>query len=329
MSSPAISVALSVYNGERFLAPAIESILAQTFIDFEFLILNDGSKDGSAAIIDAYAAQDSRIRPIHRKNKGLVASLNQLIEEAQAPLIARMDGDDIAHPERFQKQIDFLHAHPDHGVVGTWTEDIDEDDQPYFFTGKDHPTSSAELLQSIEDRSPLCHPSVMMRRDVVQSVGGYHAAYLHCEDYDLWLRLANRTKMCSLPERLIRYRHSPGQISTKYLVTQQVGVAISKLAYRARQAGRVDPTEHLSKLPHVADLDAVFDRPGSTQEARAMIAASMLYSPEAMRGEGFDIVLQHIKDGNHVPGLNRTILRLIRFGEPARAMTMANALLFG
>jgi hypothetical protein len=329
MSSPAISVAMSVYNGERFLAPAIESILAQTFTDFEFLILNDGSKDNSAAIIDGYAAKDARIRPIHRENKGLVASLNQLIDEAKAPLIARMDGDDIAKPERFQRQIDFLNANPDHGVVGSWTEDIDEDGQPYILTGKDHPTSYAELLESIEDRSPLCHPSVMMRRDVVRAVGGYHAAYLHCEDYDLWLRLANETKMCSIAERLMRYRHSPEQISTKYLVTQQVGVAISKMAYRARQAGLADPTEHLSTLPDIDDLDAVFNRPGTTLEVRAIIAASMLYSPEAMRGDGFGIVLQHIRDGNHVPGLKRTILRLLRFGEPARAMTMASALLFG
>ena len=110
MASPAISVAMSVYNGERFLAEAIESILAQTFGDFEFLIVDDGSRDSSRAIIEAYAAKDQRIRPILRENRGLIASLNQLIRESRAPVVARMDDDDISHPERFAKQMAFLDA---------------------------------------------------------------------------------------------------------------------------------------------------------------------------------------------------------------------------
>src|SRR4029079_10086491 len=108
MTTPAISVAMSVYNGERFLGPAIESILAQTFGDFEFLILDDGSRDATTQIVLDYAARDARVRPILRENRGLVASLNQLLDEARAPLVARMDADDIARPERFERQIAFL-----------------------------------------------------------------------------------------------------------------------------------------------------------------------------------------------------------------------------
>lgn len=115
---------MSVYNGERFLADAIRSILAQSFGDFEFLILDDGSTDSSRSIIAGFAASDSRIRPIIRENRGLIASLNQLLEEARAPLIARMDADDISHPERFSRQISFLAGHPDHGVLGTWNQDM-------------------------------------------------------------------------------------------------------------------------------------------------------------------------------------------------------------
>ncbi len=329
MSAPAISVAMSVYNSAQFLVPAIESILAQTFTDFEFLILNDGSSDESAAIVDAYAAKDSRIRPIHRENKGLIISLNQLLNEARAPLIARMDGDDIAKPERFARQIDFMTANPDYGVLGTWTEDMDEAGNSFYLTGADHPTTDEEFQAVVADRSALCHPSVMMHRDLALSVGGYHAAFRHCEDYDLWLRLASRTKICSLPERLIRYRHSPGQVSTKHIVEQQVGVAVARLALRERREGRPDPTENLNSLPPIEELDALFGRAGAAKEARAMVAAALLYSPVALGGGGFDIILDHVRDGSHVRGLRRTIARLIRFGEIGRATKLATTLLAG
>jgi glycosyltransferase involved in cell wall biosynthesis len=125
MGTPAISVAMSVYNGERFLAEAIESVLGQTFADLEFLIVDDGSTDGSRAMIEAYAAKDARIRPILRENRGLIASLNQMLDEARAPLVARMDADDVCLPERLAQQVAFLDAHPDYGVLGCWTVDID------------------------------------------------------------------------------------------------------------------------------------------------------------------------------------------------------------
>jgi GT2 family glycosyltransferase len=333
MSAPAISVAMSVYNCERFLAPAIESILSQSFTDFEFLILNDGSRDRSAEIINGYAAQDQRIRPIHRENKGLIVSLNQLLAEARAPLIARMDGDDISKPERFAQQIAFMTAHPDHGVLGTWTEDMDEDGEPYHMTGSDHPVTNEEFQSVVGERSPLCHPSVMMRRDLALEVGGYHAAFRHCEDYDLWLRLASRTKICSIPERLLRYRHSDGQVSTKHIVEQQYGVAVSRLAWQAREAGRADPTEHLDHLPPFEGLDALFGMEGLSARAREMVAEALLYSPVALKGSGFGIIVDHVHDSaktqSRISGLPRTILRLMRLGEPVRAASLAAALMLG
>ncbi len=333
MSAPAISVAMSVYNCERFLAPAIESILSQSFTDFEFLILNDGSSDGSAEIINSYAAHDQRIRPIHRENKGLIVSLNQLLAEARAPLIARMDGDDISKPERFAKQIAFMAAHPDHGVLGTWTEDMDEDGSPYHMAGSDHPVTNEEFQNVVGERSPLCHPSVMMRRDLALEAGGYHAAFRHCEDYDLWLRLASRTKICSIPERLLRYRHSDGQVSTKHIVEQQYGVAVSRLAWQARNAGRAEPTEHLDHLPPFEGLDTLFGTDGQSERAREMVAEALLYSPVALKGSGFDIIVDHIHDSaktrSRISGLPRTILRLMRLGEPVRAASLAAALMLG
>ena len=249
MNLPALSVAMSVYNGETHLGLAIESILAQTFTDFEFLILNDGSKDQTKSIIDIYAARDPRVRAIHRDNRGLVVSLNQLVEESRAPLIARMDADDICLPDRFAKQMAFLAANPDHGVIGTWTTDIDEHGKPYPIIGDDHPTDHDAFIAGIGNGPMLCHPSVIMRRDLVLSVGGYHGAFKHCEDFDLWLRLAGITKMCSLPERLVRYRHWPNQVSNRHAYVQQVGAVISLLAYQERVAGRPDPTATIDNLP--------------------------------------------------------------------------------
>ncbi len=326
MSVPSLSVAMSVYNGASHLALAIESILTQTFIDFEFLILNDGSSDASAGIIDSYAARDNRIRAIHRENRGLIASLNQLMQESKAPLIARMDADDICLPERFAKQMAFMAANPDYGVVGTWTSDIDEFGAPFAVSGADHPTDHDAFLASIGHISMLCHPSVMMRRDLVRAVGGYHNAFKHCEDYDLWLRLASETKLCSLPERLVLYRHWSNQVSNRFAYTQQIGAAVAYLAYKERVAGRDDPTASLDELPAVSELDALFGRPGFAEAVRNRVAPSIIYSQAALAGEGFPLLLDYVRAGYASPLLWRTVARLIRFGEPRKAITLLRTL---
>ncbi|HEX8444046.1 MAG TPA: glycosyltransferase [Allosphingosinicella sp.] len=326
MSGPTISVAMSVHNNAPHLAPAIESILAQTFGDFEFLIVNDGATDGSGAIIDAYAARDERIRAIHQENRGLIASLNRLLNEARAPLVARMDGDDIALPARFERQLAFLHAHPNHGVVGTWTLDIDETGGPRAETPRDQPTSHEAVIATLETVNPLCHPSVMMRRDAVLAAGGYHAGYRHCEDYDLWLRMSESTRLCSIPERLMLYRHSASQVSNRHILAQAIGAAIAWLAHVERREGRPDPTENLATLPPIGQLDDLFGRRGIDAAVRAKVAASIVHSPLALRGEGYQLLLDHVRTGGAKAGLWRTAGRLVKFREPARALRLAAAL---
>ena len=329
MASPAITVAMSVHNGEPYLAEAIESVLAQSFGDFEFLILDDGSTDASRATIARFAEQDARIRPIIRENRGLIASLNQLVAEARAPLIARMDADDICRPQRFARQAAFLAEHPDHGVVGTWSEDIDERGRSIQSEaqGTDQPTTHEAFLAAIEAAGPLlCHPSVMYRTDVVRAVGGYHAAFRHCEDLDLWLRLATRTRICSIPERLLRYRRSDSQISRRFSVEQTTGAAVSQIAYRERLAGRPDPTDRLERLPPIDALDALFGRPGIAEAVRGEVVADLLYSRHALKGEGMALVLDHISRGGSRRGLWRTVARLLKFGQPRQAARLAIAL---
>lgn len=318
---------MSVYNGERFLAEAVESVLAQTFGDFEFLILDDGSTDSSRAILAAYAEKDSRIRVIARENRGLVASLNQLLTESRAPLVARMDADDICMPERFAKQIAFLDGNPDHGVVGSWCDEIDEAGQSSRTCTLDHPVSHEDFLAAIGTGGPLmCHPVIMYRRNTVLSVGGYHAAFRHCEDFDLWLRLASVTKLANIPERLIRYRHYDGQVSARHATAQQTGAAVALLAYRERLAGRPDPTASLEQLPPIDALDALFGRAGVSREVRSKVATGLLYSREGMGGEGFGLVLEHLRDGGQREGMWRTVARLLSFGEPLRAARLAATL---
>ncbi|KTR83696.1 glycosyl transferase family 2 [Novosphingobium barchaimii] len=324
---PALTVAMSVYNGERFLGAAIESVLGQSFADFEFLILDDGSSDATAEILKCYERTDPRIKPIIRENRGLVASLNEMIGKARAPIIARMDADDICRPHRFERQLAFLSDHPDHGVVGSWSEDMGEHGEPMFRTGADHPLTFDEVLATIaEGQQVICHPAAMYRRDVVRAVGGYHAAFRHCEDYDLWLRLASVTKLANIPERLLRYRRYDGQVSARHSTEQQYGTAIAQLAWEERQAGRRDPTARLQRLPPIDQLDALFGRSGVTRQVREQVALGLLYSVQAMREDGFDLLVQHLRDGGRRDGMWRTVVRLLRFGEPVRAARLAATL---
>ena len=333
--APAISVVMSVYNGERFLAEAIESVLGQSFTDFEFLILDDGSHDGTRALIATYAAIDGRIRPIFRENRGLVASLNQLLGEARAPLVARMDADDICHTDRFRSQKRFLDAHADYGVVGTRCTDIDENGQPWPVSSKPHPLTHEGFLAAIDQGDPLlCHPSVMYRRKLVLGVGGYHGAFRHCEDLDLWLRLASVTRLGNCPEQLLHYRHYADQVSSRHATEQQTGAAVAKLAYLERVAGRPDPTETLDRLPPIDALDAlergvptvVPARHGVAREVRATLAQGLLYSRAALRDEGFDLIIRNLREGGTHAGMWRTVARLVRFGDPARAARLAATL---
>lgn len=327
MSNPAISVAMSIYNGERFLSEAIESVLAQSFADFEFLIIDDGSRDATPDILHTYASADPRIVPIVRENRGLITSLNELLSRASAPLVARMDADDVCDPERFARQVAFLEANPDHGVVGTWSLDIGEDSLPLTGKGTDQPVTWKELRDGIEQgRQLICHPAAMLRRDIVLGVGGYHAAFRHCEDFDLWLRLASVTKMANIPERLLRYRRSPDQVSRRHATEQQFGSVIALLAYRERLAGRPDPTADLECLPPLDELDTLFGRGGVAREVREQLAFRLRYSPEALRDEGFDLIVRHLREGGRREGMWRTVVRLLKFGEPRRAMRLAATL---
>jgi len=320
--TPLISVMMSVYNAERYVAEAIQSILGQTEGRFEFLIVNDGSRDASGSIIDRYAAQDSRIRAIHQENRGLIASLNRMLDEAHAPLVARMDSDDVSRPERFAVQLAWMQAHPDIAVLGTNTDELDADGA--FFPCSDfHPEHPADIRERLMAASAMCHPSVMMRRDVIRSLGGYRAAFRHCEDYDLWLRVSERHDLYNLPDRLFLYRRSPDQVSEKHILVQAIGAACARYAAQQRRAGLPDPFEGATSLPSLDQIDAVLGSTGVGARMRLEVIDSIKYSPEAMNGGGLELMQAHLRDGGTKQGFWRTAGRMVKMGMIPQALTLS------
>lgn len=210
---PAVSVVVSAYNAERYLREAVDSILAQTFTDFELIVIDDGSKDGTLGILRQYEKRDARFRVISRANKGLTISLNEGLAAARGALIARMDGDDVCLPTRFEKQVAFLHENPEVVVVGCGVELID----PYgLHIGavtypSTHEAIDARLLAG--EGGAIPHPGSMMRKSAFDQTGGYRAQFNNSEDLDLWLRLAEIGKVANLPEILLKYRRDLGSVS--------------------------------------------------------------------------------------------------------------------
>ena len=213
MGEPLISVLMSVYNCEKYLAAAVDSILAQTFTDFEFLIVNDGSTDQSLPLLTGYAARDARVRLVSRPNTGITRALNEMVGLARGRYLARMDSDDIAVPERFAKQVAYLDAHPECVIVGSRVMLMDPYGSPVAPSG--HKLTHEEIDHELLTQSgwALVHPSVMMRRSAVERIGGYDERWKHCEDHDLFLRLAEVGRVANLPDVLLWYRRHYASIN--------------------------------------------------------------------------------------------------------------------
>ncbi len=208
---PKVSVVMSVYNAAAFLTEAVQSVLAQTFTDFEFLIVNDGSSDNSAAILAGFT--DPRIKILDQENRGLVASLNRGIEIAAGDYIARMDADDRCTPDRFQLQVNYLDRHPDVALLGGSIATLDHDGN-LLAPRVPFPQTHEQIWAAI-GRKPwvFCHPAVMYRRQAAIDVGLYHRDFAHAEDTEFFARLMTRFKAANLPDVLLNYRLTRGAVS--------------------------------------------------------------------------------------------------------------------
>lgn len=208
MSAPRISVVLPAYNAEEFIAEAIESILNQTFTDFELIILNDGSTDRTPEIIQKYAKMDKRIVFVNNpENRGLIAVLNQGLDMARGEFVARMDADDISLPKRFEKQVAYMDSHPDVGVLGTVIQGFGMLDWP----GIQIPVVTVfDMLK----QNYMAHPSIMIRKSILDKHNlRYNPEYKHCEDLELWSRMIFLTKFHNVMEKLLMYRVSGHNVS--------------------------------------------------------------------------------------------------------------------
>ena len=209
--SPKISVVMPVYNAEQYLIEAIDSILSQTFIDFEFIIVNDGSTDSSSEIIDAYVKNDSRVIHVKNENQGISLSLNHGINIAKGEYIARMDADDISLSNRFDEQVKFMDNNPDVGICGTWVDLFGD-----IIKGQSicHPTDNEKLKVRLFFSVCFVHPSVMIRKKLlIENDIIYDSSFSSGQDYKLWFDLKNLTKYANIPLILLRYRVTKNSVS--------------------------------------------------------------------------------------------------------------------
>lgn len=228
MRMPRISVVLPVYNGAEYLAEAVDSILVQTCTDFELIIIDDGSTDGSRKILEEFEAKDPRVRIVSRENRGLATTLNDAIDMARGGWIARMDQDDIALPHRFERQLEWLER-TGADIAGSWVQRFGTADKRVV---RLHQTDEAIKMEMLFC-SPFAHPAVMMRSDLARRLR-YDKAWEKAEDYDLWVRAAEAGwKMSNVPEVLLMYRMHTSQISTLTGdLQQQQGYEISRRYWR-------------------------------------------------------------------------------------------------
>ncbi len=255
--TPKVSVLLPVHNAAVYLTEAVESILGQTISDFELICIDDGSTDGSPAILQGFAAQDERVRLVRREHRGLIAALNEGLRIARAPLVARMDADDISLPERLELQYRRFQLDANLWVLGTAEERIDAAGQR---RGR-HPVVSGcdAVAKALRENCIIRHPSVMMRRDPIQEIGGYRPAYKHAEDYDLWLRVSEHGKLDNLDVVALRYRMHSGSVSERHTVRQRLSAELARASHVLRRAGHEDPTASLNSEPDLW-TDPLLDR---------------------------------------------------------------------
>ena len=247
-TTPLISVVMPFYNAAAFLDESIQSILKQTFRDFELILINDASSDNSDEVVQKYLS-DTRVRYICNDTRtGIVVNLNRGVSAAKAELIARMDGDDISQPERFQRQYDYMSAHKDIALLGSYVEIIDENGVPLQISKK--PTEHEDIKKVCFYYGPFVHPVVMFRKSVVENVGGYRGQYELTEDIDLFFRIIYEGyRTANLPEVLLKYRQHGGSTSRRSKEIGRKSFRLKKEIVKKYKI-RLSLKEHLSMYIH-------------------------------------------------------------------------------
>jgi len=281
---PRVSVLIAVYNGMPYVAEAIESVLDQSFTDFELLVVDDASTDDTAATLERFQRLDPRVRVLRMPtNVGPVLAANRGLAEVRAPLIARLDADDVCRVGRLSRQVEAFTKQPDLVLLGSAFDYIDAAGRPF---GEGNPPLDDAALQTalMESGNPFCHPSVMMRTDALRALGGYRQVLNpYGLDYDLCLRLAEMGRIGNLPQRLIGYRIHAGQITVTKMRPQLRSAQVYRALARQRRSGRredlslaqADPAESPAVLRLALVGGSLFwadllDRVGAAERARQL-----------------------------------------------------------
>ncbi|MGD0335713.1 MAG: glycosyltransferase [Candidatus Omnitrophota bacterium] len=238
---PFCSVLMPVYNGEKYLKEAIESILGQTFPDFEFIIINDGSTDGTKWILDFYSRSDSRIKVLTQGNRGIVSALNNGLKLCKGEWVFRMDSDDIAIPNRLQLQLNEIREKPDLALVGGFCEQINENN--IILRSNKYPAEHKTLINNLESLKPfLPTPTICFKRVAVNEVSGYRERFKYADDIDLWLRLAEKGRFCCVQEVVTKLRKHSSNFSTVHFKEFQIYGDCAVVCYFRRKMGLSDPS---------------------------------------------------------------------------------------
>jgi glycosyltransferase involved in cell wall biosynthesis len=235
LTAPAVSVLIGVWNGAPQVGEAIQSVLSQTAADLELIVIDDDSSDATPAILKSF--HDPRLRITRRARGGLTSALNAALAMARAPLVARLDADDIALPQRLERQLEYLKGHPDVGLLGTAARETDAAGQEVTIVRP--PMDDAEIRRTLIRRNPFVHSSIVMRRAAVEQAGGYDEAFPVAQDYDLWMRMSRVTRMANLSDLLVIRRLLPGRVTAAR--ESERFKAEARIRWRAVRSGAYPP----------------------------------------------------------------------------------------
>jgi glycosyltransferase involved in cell wall biosynthesis len=280
---PDLSVVMSVYNGERFLSQAVDSILAQTLGDFEFIVIDDGSTDRTPDILQGY--DDPRLGVVTQDHRGLIDSLNIAIAMTSGEYVARMDADDVSLPRRLELQLEYLQSKPPVAALGTQVEEIGESGEG--IRSHYYPTKSKAIENTLlRGGTALCHGSMMFRRDCFVAAGGYRRAFEHAEDYDLWLRLTESYEVENLPDLLYLKRLNLESVSFDNFLAQQRSAVHALECAQRRRTGLPEAERPTNERPATAQemadyhwhLGLAFADLGQMNQARVEFRSAVSHS---------------------------------------------------
>jgi glycosyltransferase involved in cell wall biosynthesis len=237
---PEVSVVMGVFNGASHLGAAVDSILTQKGVDLELVVVDDGSTDGTAALLEQYERRDPRVMVIRQKNAGLTAALIRGCDEARGPFLARQDADDVSLPGRLRKQVDRLSQDSALAFVSCWADMVGPEGEVLVSHRPEADPETATRNLMVARVGPPGHGTVMMRSSRYRQVGGYRPVFYYAQDSDLWLRLGAVGKLAYVPEFLYRYSVCESSISGSRQMEKAAYAQLIDLCHSARQAGRDD-----------------------------------------------------------------------------------------